>query len=71
MDFSSRDDPTWGRSLQIADAVAGTPVRPPTDLTDGETNHWAGMVNACQSLNLFEMVASAAGPPAPAAPAAG
>ena len=62
MDFSSRDDPTWGRCLQIADAVAGTAVRPPTDLTDGETNHWAGMVNACQSLNLFEMVASAAGP---------
>ena len=62
MDFSSRDDPTWGRCLQIADAVAGTTVRPPTDLTDGETNHWAGMVNACQSLNLFEMVASAAGP---------
>ena len=62
MDFSSRDDPTWGRCLQIADAVAGTTVRPPTDLTDGETNHWAGMANACQSLNLFELVASAAGP---------
>ena len=62
MDFSSRDDPTWGRCLQIADAVAGTTVRPPTDLTDGETTHWAGMVNACQSLNLFELVASAAGP---------
>ena len=62
MDFSSRDDPTWGRCLQIADAVAGTTVRPPTDLADGETNHWAGMVNACQSLTLFELVASAAGP---------
>ena len=60
--FPSRDDPSWGRCLEIADAVAETEVRPPDDLVGDETNYWAAMSNACQSLALFEMIATAAGP---------
>ncbi len=60
--FPSRDDPTWGRCLEIADSVAGTEVRPPDDLVGDETNYWAAMGNACQALALFEMIAVAAGP---------
>ena len=60
--FPSRDDPSWGRCIEIADAVAETEVKPPDDLVGDETNYWAAMSNACQSLTLFEMIATAAGP---------
>ena len=60
--FPSRDDPSWGRCLEIADAVAETEVRPPDDLVGDETNYWASMANGCQSMALFEMIATAAGP---------
>jgi hypothetical protein len=60
--FPSRDDPSWGHCLEIADAVAETEIRPADDLVGDDRNYWAAMSNACQSLALFEMIATAAGP---------
>ena len=61
-DFQTRDDPSWGDCLTIADTVAGTEVKPPDELVDDETNHWAALSNGCPILALFEQIATSAGP---------
>lgn len=56
------DEPETARCVALAEAAIGQEVLPPNMLALGEPNYWAGAINTCRQMSLFEQIATLAGP---------